>query len=88
MRNAEAWARNVIQGREDAQRFADSVGLTPMQVKAYRKEGMPAASKGAVAALLWIRAEKPSVFAWIEREHPEVMTSAVLREIADERVAA
>lgn len=88
MRNAEAWARNVIQGRKDAQRFADSVGLTPMQVKAYRKEGMPAASKGAVAALLWIRAEKPSVFAWIEREHPEVMTSAVLREIADERVAA
>lgn len=30
MRNAEAWARNVIQGREDAQRFADSVGPTPM----------------------------------------------------------
>lgn len=88
-RNPEAWARHVIQGREDAQRFADSVGLTPMQVKAYRKDGMPAASKGPVAALMWIRAEKPSVFAWIEQNHPEVMTSAVLAEIgADVGMAA
>lgn len=87
-RNPEAWARHVLQGRVEAQQFADSIGLTPMQVKAYRKEGMPAASKGAVAALMWIRAEKPTVFSWIEREHPEVFTGAVLREIADERVAA
>lgn len=87
-RNPEAWARHVVQGRLEAESFAASIGITPMQVKAYRKEGMPAASKGAVAALMWIRAEKPSVFAWIEREHPEVFTGAVLREIADDRVAA
>lgn len=84
MRNAEAWARNVIQGREEAQRFADAIGLTPMQVKAYRKEGMPAASKGIVAALMWIRAEKPAVFSWIEANHPEVLTRHVLEEIGAE----
>lgn len=83
-RNPEAWARHVIQGREEAQRFADSIGLTPMQVKAYRKEGMPAASKGAVAALMWIRAEKPTVFQWIEREHSEIFTRAVLDAIGEE----
>lgn len=87
-RNPEAWARHVLQGRLEAQRYADSIGLTTGQVKAYRKEGMPAASKGVVAALMWIRAEKPAVFQWIEREHPEVMTRAVLDEIAAERMAA
>jgi DNA repair protein RadD len=87
-RNPEAWARHVLHGRLEAQRYADSIGLTTGQVKAYRKEGMPAASKGVVAALMWIRAEKPAVFQWIEREHPEVMTRAVLDEIAAERMAA
>jgi len=87
MRNPEAWARNVIQGREEAQRFADALALTPPQVKQYRKEGMPAASKGIVAALLWIRAEKPAVFQWIEREHPEVMSRHVLAEIGLEMAA-
>lgn len=86
-RNPEAWARHVLQGRIEAQQFADSIGLTPMQVKAYRKEGMPAASKGAVAALMWIRAEKPSVFQWIEREHPEVLTQSVIAEIGMEMAA-
>jgi hypothetical protein len=87
MRNAEAWARNVIQGREEAKRFADAIGLTPMQVKAYRKEGMPAASKGIVAALMWIRAEKPAVFHWIEANHPEVLTRHVIEEIGMEMAA-
>lgn len=83
-RNPEAWARHVVQGRVEAEAFANSIGISTMQVKQYRKEGMPAASKGAVAALMWIRAEKPSVFAWLEVQHPEVFTGAVLREIGSD----